>query len=75
MYCHFAVEGVAKVAELERLLITTYSPALIKEYVHKLLGKVPERQLMFLTDKVRGRPLVGIMNRRRATMTSDPSQP
>ena len=55
MYCHFAV-GVAKVAELERLLITTYSPALIKEYVHKLLGKVPERQLMFLTDKVRGRP-------------------
>ncbi|KAK2180481.1 hypothetical protein NP493_441g02001 [Ridgeia piscesae] len=46
-------EGAAKVAELERLLLTTYSPVLIKEYVHKLMGKVPERQLMFLTDKWR----------------------
>ncbi|KAI0221717.1 Integrator complex subunit 8 [Lamellibrachia satsuma] len=46
-------EGVAKVAELEQLLLTTYSPTLIKQYVHKLMGKVPERQLMFLTDKWR----------------------
>ncbi len=61
MHCHFAVEGVAKVAELERLLLTTYSPTLIKEYVHKLVGKVPDRQLMFLTDKVGSRPLLWIV--------------
>ena len=56
--CNFSAEGAAKVAELERLLLTTYSPVLIKEYVHKLMGKVPERQLMFLTDKVCQRAIV-----------------
>lgn len=41
-----------KVAEVERELLVTYDPNLIKEHVQKLIGRIGKYQTVFLSDKV-----------------------
>src|SRR6218665_2110573 len=41
-----------KVAEVERELLVTYDPNLIKEHIQKLIGRIGKYQTVFLSDKV-----------------------
>lgn len=47
------VEENMKVAEVERELLVTYDPNLIKEHVQKLIGRIGKYQTVFLSDKWR----------------------
>lgn len=52
MFENISVEENMKVAEVERELLVTYDPNLIKEHVQKLIGRIGKYQTVFLSDKV-----------------------
>ena len=52
MCVKFVVDESLKTGELERELLVTYDPAVIKELVPKLASKVGNNQTVYLTDKV-----------------------
>jgi len=48
----FLADESLKTGELERELLVTYDPAVIKELVPMLASKVGNNQAVYLTDKV-----------------------